>query len=159
MIVSNTSPLIALACIDQLSCLEQIFNSWVVPPAVFKEATRDKKPFSRLFEKEAGGKIKNPKNQDLVESLTLTIDQGEAEVVVLAEKLDIKRVLMDDKKGRRIAKERGLNPIGTLGVLIKSKNKGEIKAVKPLLDRLIENGIRISEDLYLEALKLADEQK
>jgi hypothetical protein len=159
MIVSNTSPLIALACIDQLSCLEQIFNSWVVPPAVFKEATRDKKPFSRLIEKEAGGKIKNPKNQDLVESLTLTIDQGEAEVVVLAEKLDIKRVLMDDKKGRRIAKERGLNPIGTLGVLIKSKNKGEIKAVKPLLDRLIENGIRISEDLYLEALKLADEQK
>ncbi len=99
MIVSNTSPLIALASIDQLSCIEQIFDSWVVPTAVFKEATRDKKAFSRLIEKEAGGRIKTPENQDLVESLTLTVDQGEAEVIVLAEKLDIHRVLMDDKKG------------------------------------------------------------
>jgi len=50
-----------------------------------------------------------------------------------------------------------LQVIGTLGVLIKSKEMNLIKTLKPLLDLLIENKIRISSHLYEAALKKVNE--
>ncbi|ETR67749.1 MAG: hypothetical protein OMM_11265 [Candidatus Magnetoglobus multicellularis str. Araruama] len=36
-VISNSSPLIALSCIDQLVILKQIFKSIVIPDAVYRE--------------------------------------------------------------------------------------------------------------------------
>ena len=64
---------------------------------------------------------------------------------------------MDEHKGRRIAIAKGLNPIGTLGILIQAKKKGFIKSIKPLLTKLIQNNIYISDELFKYALSLANE--
>ena len=85
-------------------------------------------------------------------------DKGEAEMITLAEEMNAEAVLIDDLKARKIAKLRGLNVIGTIGVLLDAKEKGVIKELKPLLDELIEKRIRIRRELYDHALELANEK-
>jgi predicted nucleic acid-binding protein len=89
--------------------------------------------------------------------LELIIDVGEAETIVLAEELNVDAILIDDLKARKIAKLRGLNVIGTIGILLNAKDKGFIREVKPLLEALTQRKIRISEELYEHALELAHE--
>jgi len=86
------------------------------------------------------------------------VDKGEAEMITLAEEMNAEAVLIDDLKARKIAKLRGLNVIGTIGVLLDAKEKGVIKELKPLLDELIEKRIRIRRELYDHALELANEK-
>ena len=97
------------------------------------------------------------KGRKAVEYLELIIDRGEAETVVLAEELNADAVLIDDRKARKIATLRGLNVIGTIGVLLNAKDKGLISEVKPLLEALTKREIRISKELYEHALELAHE--
>ncbi|MDR2608891.1 MAG: DUF3368 domain-containing protein [Treponema sp.] len=47
--------------------------------------------------------------------------------------------------------------MGTLGILLLAKEKGLINAVKPFLDQLWESPIRISDLLYQDILRLANE--
>ncbi len=155
-IVSNSSPLISLAKIRKLDVLE--YNV-VIPKAVFDEITRPKKEYVKELYKWGIDKTVDIKNKKAVEYLELIIGRGEAETIVLAEELDIDAVLIDDLKARRIAKLRGLNVIGTIGVLLDAKEKGRIDEVKPLLDMLINKKIRISIELYDHALELADEKR
>ena len=85
------------------------------------------------------------------------LDLGESEAIVLAKENKIKDILIDEYKGRKIAKETGLFPIGTIGVLLQAKRQKYIKEIKSELDKLIVNHIRISTDLYATALKIAGE--
>jgi len=66
-------------------------------------------------------------------------------------------LLIDEKKGRLIATYNNINVVGSLGILLLSKQKGFIPFVKPLLHRLQQSYIRISEELYFKTLDLAGE--
>jgi len=60
-------------------------------------------------------------------------------------------------EGRKAARAHGLFHIGTIGVLLQAKKTGKIRQIKPLLDRLIRNRIRIGASLYQRALEIAGE--
>ena len=64
---------------------------------------------------------------------------------------------MDDKYARKTAKYMNLAVTGTMGVLIKAKQKGLIDKVKPVMDRLIQNGLYVSSEVQLSVLKIAGE--
>lgn len=66
-------------------------------------------------------------------------------------------IIIDERKARRIDKDIGLNVTGTLGILVEAKQCGLVKKLKPLLDKLIENEIRISKKLYQDILRLVNE--
>jgi len=51
---------------------------------------------------------------------------GEREAIALAEELRATRLVMDDRAGRRIATQRHLTVIGTLGVLAEAAERGLI---------------------------------
>lgn len=154
-IVSNSSPLIALAKIEKLDILR---CEVVIPNAVFDEITIPKKEYVKKLYKWGKDKTIDVKNKKAVEYLELIIGKGEAETIVLGEELNADAVLIDDLKARRIAKIRGLNVIGTIGVLLDAKEKGFIGELKPLLDMLIKKKIRVSKELYDHALELANEE-
>lgn len=152
-IVSNSSPLIALAKIGMLDVLSGV----IIPKAVFDEITKPEKEYAKELYEWGKNKVTEVKNRKAVEYLELIIDGGEAETIVLAEELNADAVLIDDLKARKIAKFKGLNVIGTIGVLLNAKDKGLISEVKPLLEALTKRKIRISKELYDHALELAHE--
>ena len=48
---------------------------------------------------------------------------------------------------------------GTLGVLLKAKDRGLIAKVKPVIEAIRENGFHVSEPVVGEVLRLADESQ
>ena len=152
--VSNSSPLIALAKIGRLNL---IGYEIIIPKAVFEEITRARREYARELYNWGRNRVSVVKNRRAVEYLELVLDRGEAEVIVLAEEIEADAVLIDDLKGRKTAMLRGLTVIGTIGVLLDAKERGLVDDVKPLLDELIRKKIRISRELYNHALELAQE--
>ena len=80
-------------------------------------------------------------------------------IISLADTLPNSLLLMDERKGRQLAVSMGIQIIGTLGILLQAKNLGLIKSIKPLLDTLLSENIRISENLYNLILEQAGEKE
>lgn len=53
-------------------------------------------------------------------------------------------VLLDDNLGRVIAKRQGISLVGTLGILVRAKNRGEIETVAPEIRSLEQLGFRVA---------------
>jgi predicted nucleic acid-binding protein len=67
---------------------------------------------------------------------------------------------MDETLGRASATRAGLTPIGTIGILVRAKQSGDIPSVREPLDRLMtELNFFVSARLREEALRLAGEQQ
>lgn len=77
--------------------------------------------------------------------------------MILAEEIKADLCIIDDLLARKYAKYLGLNITGTLGILIKAKEKTIIPSVKPLMDELIKNNIYIDNKLYNNILELTKE--
>jgi predicted nucleic acid-binding protein len=91
-------------------------------------------------------------------SLLLPIlDRGEAEVIALALELRPKLVLMDELTGRKVAESLDLKVCGSVGLLIKAKQMGEIPAVKPLLDEMKRQGIYYGQRFIDAVLRTVNE--
>lgn len=157
IVVADSSPLISLAILDKLDFLGELFEEVFIPKAVFIEITETGKPFSDILHRFSVTKIKKVKNKVALSILADELDIGESEAIILALENSISDILMDEHKGRRIARAKELHPIGTIGILIQAKNNGLVEAIKPLLNKLVENNIYISPRLYKHALELAKE--
>ncbi len=66
--------------------------------------------------------------------------------------------VLDEKEARDYAEYYGLNFTGTVGCLLKAKQKRIIKNLKPILDNIMQKGnFWLSDDVYNNAIELADE--
>ncbi|MCL2604089.1 MAG: DUF3368 domain-containing protein [Defluviitaleaceae bacterium] len=77
--------------------------------------------------------------------------------MILADELNIDVCVIDDKLAREYAGHLGLKLTGTLGVLIKAKERGIISAVVPYMDMLLKNEIYINKSLYENIKKIVNE--
>jgi predicted nucleic acid-binding protein len=84
------------------------------------------------------------RTKNYLDILSTQVDLCERITYALALELGNSLVLLDDSKGRKLAKKIGLIFIGSLGVICKSKKFGIISAIKPLLDKLKATDFRIS---------------
>ena len=67
-------------------------------------------------------------------------------------------VLLDDMLARRTAKAAGLTVWGTLKILLEAKEHGLTRQIAPLVDRLRDTGMWISDEIHQRILKLAGEK-
>jgi predicted nucleic acid-binding protein len=72
-------------------------------------------------------------DQERVQELRGYLDPGEAEAIVLAIELRADLLLVDERRGRRVASAAGLAITGLLGVIATAKRAGLIDLAKPLL--------------------------
>ena len=79
-------------------------------------------------------------------------------IIALAHEMKADLVLIDEYIAREIAKSLNLKVSGSIGVLVKAKKDRLIKELKPILDELKKKNVWISDELYDEALGLADEK-
>lgn len=119
-VISNTSPLLNLAIIDQLDLLRQQFGEILRPKAVLEELrVEEMLPGSdHLREALVAGwlQVREVNNPSLVQLLQRDLDRGEAEAIALALLLDADWIILDERDGRRIAKSFGLQVTGILGI-------------------------------------------
>ena len=80
------------------------------------------------------------------------LDPGEAAAIALAEELRADTLLLDERDGRRAARERGLQVFGTLGVLERAARLDLIDLPRSI-DRLRRTNFHIREDVLLDILR------
>ena len=64
------------------------------------------------------------------------LDKGESAAIALALEKNMNFILIDERKGKHIAQRYGIESTGTLGILIKAKQSGLLKEIKPDLLKL-----------------------
>lgn len=97
-------------------------------------------------------------DKSAVEELKGELDKGESEAIVLAKELGAEWLLLDERLARQKAQALGFKVIGTLGILLRAKEMGLIENVKPEMDQLRAQGIRISRRVYEQVSSMAQEE-
>lgn len=164
--IANSTPLIYLAKVGKINLLRSLFSKIHIPEAVKYEVVDQGKaqhePDAVIIEQAIQeGWIIVQKTKPLIALRETGIDEGELEAISLAVEMKQKEVLLDQTHARRAAELVGLTPRGTLFVLLRALKEGRInqKEYRLLLESLISVGFRMSEELYLNALKLGEQIK
>jgi hypothetical protein len=156
-VVVNSTPLVAFWAIGRLDILRSLFSEIAIPPAVRDEFLSTEKETRRQTLREERWirvvKLDNPNRTGAFSNL----DEGEAEVLALAEELDASLVLIDERKARRYAERMKLPLSGTLGVILLAKEEGIVTTVSPLLKAIQKAGLYLHEELIEQVLKIAGE--
>ncbi|MCP4155809.1 MAG: DUF3368 domain-containing protein [bacterium] len=152
-VISNTTPIIALSAIDELELVQKLFNEITIAEAVLNEINVGGTIEVPAPESIEWIKIK-PNVSDIKEKLLFDLDEGEKQTILIAiemhEYMKNKTLLLiDERKGRKIATTLGFRIKGTLGILAEAKKRGLIQNFKKLAFKLLDK------DLYYD-LKLID---
>jgi predicted nucleic acid-binding protein len=158
IVVSDTSPVTYLIQAGHLSLLRELFSEGIIPTEIFRELQAAPVNFPSLtVEMDEGWiQVQSPSEQ-LPFTLSKDLDAGEAEAIALALEMGADLVLMDEHHGTLIARKLNLRVFGLLAVLVEAKQKGLITTAKPLLDKLIQSGFRVSPNLYKQILLQVNE--
>lgn len=160
IVVSNATPLIALAAAGHLDLLRQLYGRILIPQEVYREAVERKPGAPGAAEIRSAPWIEVQIVQDRarVTALESALDRGEAEAIVLASGQAADLLLIDEPAGRAKAKQLGQRITGTLGVLLVAKQRGLITAVRPVMDDLdARAGFRLHRELRARVLRAAGE--
>ncbi|KXB01406.1 hypothetical protein AKJ44_02600, partial [candidate division MSBL1 archaeon SCGC-AAA261F17] len=89
----------------------------------------------------------------------IELEPGETAAISLAKKLGGQEVLIDEVSARTAARLLGLKPKGTVLVLLKTLEEGEMNLDEFLetMNDLVEHGFRLREEVYIEAIRKARE--
>jgi predicted nucleic acid-binding protein len=161
VVISDTSPLRALAHLGLLHLVPAIFDDVLIPPAVLHELENPAGQSAPVqLEALKGVRVVVPVDLNRIRDLREIqgLDLGEAEALALAIQVGALEVLIDEYEGRRIARELGLATVGVLGLLVRAKQSGLLDSITPLIDRLkTEFNFFISEALRSEIIRRASE--
>jgi predicted nucleic acid-binding protein len=152
IVVADTSPLNYLILINQISVLEALYGRILVPHAVHEEMlTLKAPPTVRAW-------AQNPPHwfELLSPSTNLhppveRLDRGETEAIALAEELHSDWLLIDEAAGRNEAIRRGLQTIGTLGILREGHRAGLLN-LKIAIQQLQTTNFRIPTEIIAKLL-------
>lgn len=92
------------------------------------------------------------------EWLSLDLGLGELAAMALALENPTFIVLLDDMLARKTAQAAGLIVWGTLKVLLSAKKQGLTDKIEPLVNRLSEAGMWLSDEIRQRILALAEEK-
>ena len=146
--VSNSSPIIVLRTAGRLDLMETVFDSILVPEEVAAEVRIMPE---RLVE------VRRVLNRSLLNQLAIQMDLGEAAAVALAVETPRATVILDDRKGRRAARQLDLAVVGTIGLVIEAKLTGRIRSAREVIDSLLAAGMFASRSVIDRALFEAGE--
>ncbi|MGA3170050.1 MAG: DUF3368 domain-containing protein [Chthoniobacteraceae bacterium] len=148
VVVSDTSPLCYLILTDIVEFLPRLFTLVYVPPTVIQELASTGSPAKVqewTVEPPAWLRIVAPKNAPN----NLGLDPGETEAIWLGEEYGVKSILIDERKGTLVARERGFRVAGTLALVERFAEKDWVD-FEDVIARLRLTNFRCSERLITE---------
>jgi predicted nucleic acid-binding protein len=152
VIVSNTTPIIALSSVNRLDILESLFKEIIITEEVKAELTA-KERYGAEFPFLDWVKIRKVKNIEFNKSLSIEPGPGEASVIALGKEINADFVIIDEKEGHKMAKYFELTPIRTLAILEAAKKKGLIDTMKPIILEMVSKGIWYKKKLLIKFLE------
>lgn len=163
IVVSDTTPIISPLKINQLDLLQKLFQEVLIPRAVFEELT-----VNQVFKEEVKKvrecsfirvvSVNQESSVKLLQRVT-GLDRGESEAIIYMDENQGRILLMDEAKGRQVARQMGLKIMGTLGILLESYNEELLnrEEVITCLDIMRKSGRHISETLYRQLIEKMDQ--
>ena len=146
IVISNSSPLIALSAVDQLYLLQQLFTTIYIPEAVYQETVQDNhvviqktriKYATQIYLRRCAPKIH--------QLFARTLGAGEQGVLNLALEMHPDIILLDDKKARREAHALGFMPAFTADLLKWAEAQQLIPSYHAIVAQLAQQGIYLPE--------------
>ena len=158
ILVADASVLIALSACNGLPLLDAIFGQVMVPEAVFTEVTQADKPQSDRLRHYLNGKVRAVDMQRYV-YLDAFADIGETAAMLLYKEVSADYLLIDDRRGRKVAKINQIQTIGSLGVLLQAKRLGLVPLIKPMIEQIAASPVYMGAGLIQIVLELAGESE
>lgn len=153
MVVADTSPLNYLVLIHQINLLPDLYGRVLIPESVLKELRAiATPPLVRNWATNLPEWIEvSPAT--LMDDAGLTrLHAGERDAISIALTAHADAVLLDERLARQEAENRGLKPIGTLGVLVAAHERGLID-LRATIDALRQTSFRASPKLLASILE------
>jgi predicted nucleic acid-binding protein len=144
----DTSCLILFRKMHRLDLLYKVYGNLLTTPEVANEY-KNKLP--------DWVKVQPIKDRKRFKYYSKLVDVGEASIIALATEVISPILIIDDKRGRKLATALNLQLTGTLGTVLKAKRQGVISEVKPVLNDLKSIHFRISSQLEKLILEEAGE--
>jgi hypothetical protein len=152
IVVSDTTALTALLQVGLEEILPRLFNEVVIPEAVERELRRAHSVLPSFLHTIPVA------DRKIVDRLCRELDQGEAEAIALMLEKRGDLLLIDERKGRRVAQREGVPVIGLLGVLLEAKRRSFIPSLREAVGKLQTTaGFRISDALMTRLFKESGE--
>jgi predicted nucleic acid-binding protein len=155
IVVADTAPLNYLIQIGCDGLLPKVYGRIVVPASVMQELGHAAAPAPvRRWLAQVPVWMDVRLAVAVPDAELADLDLGEREAIQLAEEQHADLLLIDERKGRRRARQRGLKTTGTLGVLLTA---GELRLIDPgvaYLQLLAETTFRTSAELEAQFLAL-----
>lgn len=168
VVVTDSTVLIYIAKLDNLTYLDDLFEEVIVPEAVYDEVvTRGRKEQytdALPVEEAANGSLDVRSLSDETQTRADEIQKssglgrGECTAIALAEAEDV-RCLTDDHAARKTAESLGVEVGGTIYVLLEALDRERISFEEYVteLDDLTDNSFRMSASLYRRAVEAGEE--
>lgn len=153
IVISDITPIISLLKAGCLGLLEKLYGNVLVPKAVYRELTEnpaylEEAEFIKTTKYFSVAAVENVKSVDVLRSVT-GLDAGESEALIMYDEKNADLLLIDEHKGRRVAKQLKVKYIGTAGILMLAYDKGHIgqAEVQDCLDAMIASHIRLDKKI------------
>ncbi len=143
VVIADASCLILLTNLDKLIVLEKLYGEVWITDSVRAEYGLSLPSFISLHD---------PTDQLMLNSLLQSLDAGEASSIALALENPGCKIIIDEKKGRRVALSMGLDLTGTLGVLAEAAKINLLTIDAHVVEKLDSLGFRLSTELKNEFL-------
>lgn len=159
-LVINASPIISLAKIGCADFLSGLYDQLVIPEGVFQEITAHKdydQAVEWLKAKDYQGIVRSIEVPAVISEWNL--GKGKSQVIAFAFKNRDFAAAIDDKAAKKCAEIYNISISGTIAIIIKAKKMGLTSKVEPLLRALRSNGFRVSDNIIMAALQIAEEDR
>ncbi len=146
IVIVDSSPLIGLAIVDGLKWLPDIFGTVYLPESVKHEvlpgkAARGETAIAQAID--AAWITVWP--EPIEPQLEIDLDAGETDCINLAlSHADKALLIMDERAGRAVAKEKGLRVTGTAAIIGLAKKQGLLASARQAFEVLHNADFRIS---------------
>ncbi|KIM11117.1 MAG: hypothetical protein KU38_06735 [Sulfurovum sp. FS08-3] len=149
IIVSDATTIITLLNINRIDVLSNLFGQVCIPQKVYDEVVVHEKIVidSNFF---ITCKVED---QEFATLLGKSLDEGESEAIALAKERTLS-LIIDEKKGRKIALGLGINIFGFVGLLILNYQSNLLKAqdIVDIFYQATTQGFRVGKRLEEEFL-------
>ena len=151
-VIVNSTPIISLYKVNRLDLLCLMYGCIYIPNSVYIEISRKNDGIREYIDNSEWIYVESVASGLDRQMYKAKLHDGEVEVMMLAQECDEHLVVIDDGPARSTAEYLGLNLTGTIGVIIKAKEKGYITSVMDIVNEMRTQGIYFS-DWLLDVIK------